>query len=697
MKRSWGLLLALTVIWAGCNRVPLREVASNFKVQIQELRTQGEPVKVDILWVVDDSNSMSQEQVSLVENFRKFMDVLRKAGKIDPHIAVTTTNMCNKEIPGAVRGKFIYEPVTMLPASAREAIYKKCFDNSDCPEGWECSGHVAARDMYLCDDPSAPKHTDANKGLLYTINPKSTCIKPCDRQQDPLMCARMFGESGDCKELCKNGSCKTDECVALGLGTAEQCQRVCEVTNTCDAKCEMFFGQNSGCEKVCSAPPQECFKTCAGYLDRSDAKHPWHEGVFDKEDVACGIICKSNPTCDELCLAQFGGRTTRCIYAGGDKSMSGCIRFPDTRICPDRKDLFPKGTYPILTNELAEKWYEKWKNGEWVGKSSWVGLPKEVVVQRVFETLFQCMAMVGARQKNPCAGQEMGLRAAWAALDPNGENADQAKAFLRPDAYLLVIIVSDEDDCSANKTLGSLMNKCACLRDWNGCPSNPFGECDPAHPGPLIPVPKIVSNLKSLKKDPAMVLYAAITGEPIPKTDVTPTDDFQATVQRYYECKCAAGGYSKTSNYICKSRQGIADYGARYVMAAQCFGSEYGVVSNICNDKGLEDALTEIVRKFSPLFARICLPRPLHPEDELQVYRVKPDGSRVLAEFDPECTHKDKNHYRLIKNSPGCKGFDITAGERPENAIAFCQPLEPQDVVEINYQTLGVVAPVVDE
>jgi hypothetical protein len=43
---------------------------------------------------------------------------------------------------------------------------------------------------------------------------------------------------------------------------------------------------------------------------------------------------------------------------------------------------------------------------------------------------------------------EQGLGSWWEALDPEGQNAEQSKAFLRSDAYLLVVILSDEDDCS---------------------------------------------------------------------------------------------------------------------------------------------------------------------------------------------------------------------------------------------------------
>lgn len=47
--------------------------------------------KVDVLWVIDNSNSMFEEQQNLARNFDAFMEYLKK-GKVEYHIAVTTTD-----------------------------------------------------------------------------------------------------------------------------------------------------------------------------------------------------------------------------------------------------------------------------------------------------------------------------------------------------------------------------------------------------------------------------------------------------------------------------------------------------------------------------------------------------------------------------------------------------------------------------
>jgi hypothetical protein len=52
--------------------------------------------KVDILWVIDSSNSMKEEHTSLGENFSSFMGQLLKSG-IDFQTGVTTTDICSSK------------------------------------------------------------------------------------------------------------------------------------------------------------------------------------------------------------------------------------------------------------------------------------------------------------------------------------------------------------------------------------------------------------------------------------------------------------------------------------------------------------------------------------------------------------------------------------------------------------------------
>lgn len=59
---------------------------------------QKGPGKVDILWIVDSSGSMSEEQTYLGNNFNAFINKLVTAGH-DFQTAVTSTDVCQEQIP----------------------------------------------------------------------------------------------------------------------------------------------------------------------------------------------------------------------------------------------------------------------------------------------------------------------------------------------------------------------------------------------------------------------------------------------------------------------------------------------------------------------------------------------------------------------------------------------------------------------
>lgn len=60
--------------------------------------TQGGEAKVDILWVVDTSGSMAEEQSYLANNFNALITQLNGAGH-DFQTAVTTTDICDDQVP----------------------------------------------------------------------------------------------------------------------------------------------------------------------------------------------------------------------------------------------------------------------------------------------------------------------------------------------------------------------------------------------------------------------------------------------------------------------------------------------------------------------------------------------------------------------------------------------------------------------
>jgi hypothetical protein len=142
---------------------------------------------------------------------------------------------------------------------------------------------------------------------------------------------------------------------------------------------------------------------------------------------------------------------------------------------------------------------------------------------------FSCIAALGT---SGC-GFEQHLESMKRALDGHREgNA----GFLRDDAYLAVIIIADEDDCSARDstmydpndtaltgTLGPLASfRCTefgitCDEGNVGRASGSYTGCRPRQDSPYLRDPQdFVNFLKSLKSDPSRIIVSGIIGNSEP-------------------------------------------------------------------------------------------------------------------------------------------------------------------------------------
>jgi hypothetical protein len=145
-----------------------------------------------------------------------------------------------------------------------------------------------------------------------------------------------------------------------------------------------------------------------------------------------------------------------------------------------------------------------------------------------------CMIRLGT---DGC-GFEQPLEAARRALSDQPANA----GFLRDDALLAVVLLTDEDDCSTSDAtmftgapddpVGSELGPLSSFRCFDfgvrcresGRDPGPRTDCQPRDDSPyLFPVGGYVSFLRGLKPDPSDVLVAAIAGDPEP-VEVTLTD-----------------------------------------------------------------------------------------------------------------------------------------------------------------------------
>jgi hypothetical protein len=233
--------------------------------------------------------------------------------------------------------------------------------------------------------------------------------------------------------------------------------------------------------------------------------------------------------------------------------------------------------------------------------------------------VFSCIALLGDRG----CGFEHQLSSVRHALDPALAPAANA-GFLRNDAFLAVILITNEDDCSApadsmlfdpnsrfvSDPLGPL-DSYRCNEFGHVCridgklqhpprsAAGPLIECQSAEDGKLDKVADFVTFLKNLKGDPARVFLAAVTG---PATPYVVTE-FPAVLK-----DDPAGSWPEIQHSCTATDGTYADPSVRIAQAVTAFGG-HGLLSSICDDT-MGPVLHEISARFSRPLAPSCVPTP---------------------------------------------------------------------------------------
>jgi hypothetical protein len=245
---------------------------------------------------------------------------------------------------------------------------------------------------------------------------------------------------------------------------------------------------------------------------------------------------------------------------------------------------------------------------------------------------FGCYAAVG----DGGCGFEHQLASVRAALDGCETDAGckqrQNAGFFRKDAYLGVIILTDEDDCSApssstlfdpsqttlNAALGPLTSY-RCFEFGNLCggtdpgrSQGPRESCVPGNKDPspahqLIPTKDVADFLKGLKpQDPRMVYVSVIAGPPVPVA-----------------VGLDANGYPDLQP-ACTGGMGSADPATRLSELVTWFDDDRASFTNVCQPD-MSQAMTKIADGLARVLGRQCLSAPL-----------KLDGGR------PACVVQDR-------------------------------------------------------
>jgi len=245
--------------------------------------------------------------------------------------------------------------------------------------------------------------------------------------------------------------------------------------------------------------------------------------------------------------------------------------------------------------------------------------------------LFSCMAQLGT---SGC-GFEMHLESMYRALQP-GKNA----GFYRPDAYLAVVFIADEDDCSTemgamfgdpNAGLTSQLGprtsfRCfefgvQCDNDPNPRAFGPKTGCRPRDNSQyMFEVERYITFMQGLKTDPKLVIVAGIIGNFDDTTgDATVGPDPNNAMFPSLQKSC----FTRDPN--------DPDDGAAPPVRIQKFLQafpERNTFTTICNDS-LSDALQQIANLLKTAIGNPCI------EKELA------DRNPTLPDLQPECSVVD--------------------------------------------------------
>jgi len=264
---------------------------------------------------------------------------------------------------------------------------------------------------------------------------------------------------------------------------------------------------------------------------------------------------------------------------------------------------------------------------------------------------FGCIAKLG---KNGC-GLEQQLESMYKALAPStvqfsrgsrGQGSGGGAAnngFLREDAVLAVVLVSDEEDCSIPDESSELFNR----NSPNFMPGDINTRCGkPDNQRFLHPVSRYVQGLRALKSEAFQdrIIFAAIVGIPLAVNlgnvkahsgkdtldQILRLDGMQFSVR--------PSNISTTDEEpvpVCTSPDGdgSAAPARRFVEAASFFG-ENGVVTSICEAE-YGSALQAVITKIAAQLSGACLPRQLRPVNgkvECDVVEIRAPGNNDPCE-----------------------------------------------------------------
>ncbi|NUN12607.1 MAG: hypothetical protein HUU55_03110 [Myxococcales bacterium] len=171
---SVSMLLVAGLLIGGCNETPVGGVVDTLTITVADITNTTGKIKLDIVWVIDNSVSMCQEQNSLANNVDTFVEKFA-ALNLDLRMAVITTDVLTE----AEQGNFHCKLPGQFPPNCIEREVHKCLKDEDC------SGKFGPQ--WVCDEPTNGAINLTN--LNGSINSK--CRYLCDGNDQ---CSDLYGD-----------------------------------------------------------------------------------------------------------------------------------------------------------------------------------------------------------------------------------------------------------------------------------------------------------------------------------------------------------------------------------------------------------------------------------------------------------------------------------------------------------------------
>jgi hypothetical protein len=658
-------LAALTLV-AGCNEVPIEGLEKSLQIEVEKSSGE-EAVKIDFLWVVDNSTSMCEEQIQLAANFEQFTATLSDLFKLDPRLAVVSHDMsCTLDSHGVqnAQGRFSEQPATGYPKSCQPKVIQQCSQDSECGDLDAALGSTETDGEWTCQKAQSES---------CEVNPNGSVNTECHRRcTTNLECQTVFG---DPRYTCQKAGGTDDWSCLLPPktdGCPESLGPVLDADELAQFPCLATIGVNQN----------KCFKYEQGLasamaaLDRSGANKSYltsdsGSSAFLREDAYLVIIFVTD---EDDCSADCG--------SPGD-SWKKCPHPLCHKYTDENGDLRCKGVLVEDEYDTCALLGDQTEGGPLVPVTHYTNQikslktdPSKVIVAAIAGDAVVPQGLASMKEKfervfagltlTPNTCQKKCVDGDWSesfekCVPDNAIDCDlgvwslpaegETKGVCSPDDGVIDTIVSgttsfprcadDVVDTPTGEQLGSVS---ACVG----------GQCSTEHDAQvqaeteakilaiLDPEEEVVlvSNPEQPNQGDEDRLTALIFPETcavncgdlgdcsfdscvdcdekpgesgIPCAEPT-TAEIETLNEVFREVVREAYIHSKGSDYtcfqttyVCQSESGRADWGSRYYELTKRFGPS-GIFTNICDNAGIGPALKTIAEKIVNVVNRMCLP-----------------------------------------------------------------------------------------